>query len=328
MSQDAFGPEDHCLGLMVVNNLPPEYQQLRVRLLRLASTYAALPETVKDRHIDAVSRYSFGWSHGKERMNDGRPDNSKGSYYANPVLDSPCGDKTGDAEHDAKQHELESMFPEYCRDNIWPTAEELEGFEQAFKDLGRYVVEVGKLVAKPCDAYGKKIFMDIITQSKTTKARLLHYFPQAPSDDADDGPMDSWCGWHLDHGSLTGLTSAMYLDETVPEAERTEILCPDPDAGLYIRNRGQQVVKVSIPRNALAFQTGEALELTTRGNLKATPHCVRGARAGKYATTGLLARNTFAVFMQPCLETVVTQDGKNFGEWTKQVLDRYYEKEK
>ncbi|KAG0229181.1 hypothetical protein BGW41_003167 [Actinomortierella wolfii] len=332
--RDAFGPEDHCLGLLVVNNLPPEYQQLRVRLLRFASTYAALPDSIKDRHTDASSRYSFGWSHGKERMNDGRPDISKGSYYANPVLDSPCGAETGNAEHDEKQRKLKSQFPEYCRDNIWPTAEELEGFEQAFKDLGRYIVEVGKLVAKPCDAYvhsrlpsySPTHLQDIITQSKTTKARLLHYFPQEASDDADNGPMDSWCGWHLDHGSLTGLTSAMYLDEAVPEAERTEIPCPDPDAGLYIRNRGQQVVKVSIPRNALAFQTGEALELTTRGNLKATPHCVRGARAEMYSK-GLLARNTFAVFMQPGLETIVTKDGKNFGEWTKQVLDRYYEKE-
>lgn len=32
---------------------------------------------------------------------------------------------------------------------------------------------------------------------------------------------------------------------------------PDPDAGLYIRARSGQMVKVIIPKNCLAFQTGE-----------------------------------------------------------------------
>lgn len=170
---------------------------------------------------------------------------------------------------------------------------------------------------------------DVIRESKTTKARLLHYYPQTGSlegEKRDD--MDSWCGWHLDHGSLTGLTSAMFIEESEPGLN--EVKCPDAEAGLYIRNRGQEVVKASIPRDNIAFQTGEALQLATRGLLAATPHCVRGATAPeedptRYAT---LARNTFAVFMQPSLETVVTEDGRNFGEWTKEVLDRYYDKEK
>lgn len=169
---------------------------------------------------------------------------------------------------------------------------------------------------------------DVIRESKTTKARLLHYYPQTGSlegEKRDD--MDSWCGWHLDHGSLTGLTSAMFIEESEPSLK--EVKCPDAEAGLYIRNRGQEVVKASIPRDHIAFQTGEALQLATRGLLAATPHCVRGATAPeedptRYAT---LARNTFAVFMQPSLETVVTEDGRNFGEWTKEVLDRYYDKE-
>jgi hypothetical protein len=32
---------------------------------------------------------------------------------------------------------------------------------------------------------------------------------------------------------------------------------PDPDAGLYIRARSGRIVKVAIPKNCLAFQTGE-----------------------------------------------------------------------
>jgi hypothetical protein len=41
---------------------------------------------------------------------------------------------------------------------------------------------------------------------------------------------------------------------------------PDPDAGLYIKDRGGGVVKVGIPKDCLAFQTGEgAFLLPGRG---------------------------------------------------------------
>jgi len=60
------------LGLLLVNNLPPNYLALRERLLRLASVFAALPEEVKEKTVHADSRYSFGWSCGKEIMN-GKP---------------------------------------------------------------------------------------------------------------------------------------------------------------------------------------------------------------------------------------------------------------
>ncbi|KAG0356185.1 hypothetical protein BGZ54_000817, partial [Gamsiella multidivaricata] len=249
---------------------------------------------------------------------------SKGSYYANPLMDEPESSPI-----------LQSQFPEYCHPNVWPK-DSLPELEEAFKALGQFVVKIGSEVAKKCDAFvhsklptfSPTHLQDVIRTSKTTKARLLHYYPQSGALEGENREdMDSWCGWHLDHGSLTGLTSAMYVDESKSELE--EVNCPDKDAGLYIRNRGQQVVKASIPRDHLAFQTGEALQLATRGLLAATPHCVRGATPPeedpkRYAT---LARNTFAVFMQPSLETVVTEDGRNFGEWTKEVLDRYYDKE-
>ena len=68
--------------------------------------------------------------------------------------------------------------------------------------------------------------------------RLLHYFaPTAAGADAGAaaGAADraqNWCGWHYDNGSLTGLTSAMYLDAAGQPAA-----CPDPQAGLHIRDR-------------------------------------------------------------------------------------------
>ena len=74
-------------------------------------------------------------------------DTLKGSYYANPVVDKPTVPLT-----------LREAYPEYYGENICEIAlvqiatksrslshtgpsndvKEVEGFEQAFKDLGRY----------------------------------------------------------------------------------------------------------------------------------------------------------------------------------------------
>ena len=48
--------------------------------------------------------------------------------------------------------ELIKKFPSFLEPNIWPT-EDLPGFEPAFKDLGRLVVDVGRMIAKQCDDY-------------------------------------------------------------------------------------------------------------------------------------------------------------------------------
>lgn len=70
--EKAFGAHDSCLGLLLVKNLPSDYLAKRERLLRLASVFAALPEELKEKTVHADSRYSFGWSCGKEIMN-GKP---------------------------------------------------------------------------------------------------------------------------------------------------------------------------------------------------------------------------------------------------------------
>lgn len=65
---------------------------------------------------------------------------------------------------------------------------------------------------------------------------------------------------------------------------------PEPEAGLFIQDRTGQTVKVSIPEDCLAFQTGEALQRITRGEFKAVPHLVRGSKKEG------VARSTLAVF--------------------------------
>ncbi|KIM85437.1 hypothetical protein PILCRDRAFT_817457 [Piloderma croceum F 1598] len=318
--EQAFGSDPKSLGIIVVRDLPPAYAGYRERLLTLAYKFAALDENTREQYADPATKYSFGWSHGKEIMN-GKPDTLKGSYYANinPVIDT--FDVSSGQRND---------YPEYYGKNIWPKKDEkgVEGFEEAFKNLGSFVFKVGCELAAACQPFVSQHLTDssislpeIISTSQTTKARLLHYFP--PSEEnalpSADEPVDSWCGFHLDHSLLTGLCSAMYLRKEDSSAP-TVVSSPSSATGLYIRTRGGGLTKVSIPSDALAFQTGEALELVTAGKLQATPHCVRvGAGKG----TEKVSRETFALFMQPDTDQRIAPS-ETFGQFSKRIFANHY----
>ncbi len=274
------------IGLLTVSGVPG-LLEARANLLPLGRRFALLDKSVKDKYEDPSSYYSFGWSHGKEKL-EGKPDTSKGSYYANPQYDRPVEDE-----------EIIKKWPGFASPNIWPTAE-IPEFETAFKALGQLIVSVGQLVADQCDVYVKKQLPSyatgrlgrIIKTSPSCKARLLHYFPAAAPSEKDgeskDADFSSWCGWHNDHGSLTGLTSAMYFDEEGIEASNG-----DPTAGLYIRGRHGQLIKAGFGADRLAFQIGETAQIHSGGVLQATPHAVRGSSDPR------ICRDTFAVFMEP-----------------------------
>jgi hypothetical protein len=101
----------------------------------------------------------------------------------------------------------------------------------------------------------------------------------------------------------------------LPELE----VSPDPAAGLYIKSRSGETVQVKIPRDCIAFQTGEALERITAGRFKAVPHFVRGARSAM--SEGRIARNTLAVFTQPNLGELVDKEQQiTFGEFARGVV--------
>ena len=176
----------------------------------------------------------------------------------------------------------------------------------------------------------------------TTKARLLHYFPppsissKSPLSDTSDVTIenkednDSWCATHVDHGCLTGLTSALYIDETnpFPPFSSSSPLpslpsSPSPSAGLYIHSRTGTTTKINIPADCLAFQTGEALEVITRGKFRAVPHFVKGPRPDGSGERRV-ARNTLAVFTQPNLGEVVDREaGTLFGDFARGVVGRH-----
>jgi len=335
--EEAFGFNG--LGLLTVRGVP-DLTALRSVILPLTQKFATLPDEIKDKTAHKDSMYSFGWSHGREFL-EGKPDFSKGSYYNNPVYNRPFEDE-----------ELIKKYPSFCHPNIWP--EEMPELEPAFLNMGRLVVEVGTLLARHVDRYvssqlstyepGK--LENIIKTSKTAKGRLLHYFPLKDSDSADEGNLDfsSWCGWHNDHGSLTGLVPPMHFDE-----EGKEVPNPDPTSGLYIKSRSGAVVKAPIPSDYLGFQIGETACIHSGGHLQATPHAVRGAVGPK--SRGV-SRETMAVFMEPmwdypmsipqgATEETVTRGSvhlprgvpalatrwkpsQNFGEFTTQTLSSYY----
>ena len=276
------------------------------------------------------------------------------AFYQHPSLQGADGDK-------------HPGFEEYTAPNVWPAERDIPNFKPAAEELITLVIDVAVLVARACDRYAIEEVADytpgylehVVKTSTTTKARLLHYFPTEPKetvatsnngqilnghletlnpakedeDAASSGDGDDWCATHLDHGCLTGLTSAMFIDEpstsTPPSSAGlepsdpplTEIPSPSPQAGLYIRSRQHDTVKVNIPHDALAFQTGEALELITRGKFRAVPHFVRGAAGARVGQR--VARNTLAVFTQPNLDEVVDAVGKiTFGEFARGVVRR------
>jgi len=300
--QEAYGPDG--LGIMAVENVPGLMEK-RAELLPLATKLANLPDESLRRLEDPESHHSFGWSHGKEMLEGGVPDTMKGSFYANPHQDQGTDDP-----------EQARMYPSNCRPNIWPR-DELPELEPAIKGLGQLVLDVGMALGHHCDTYVHRKLTEegvAVPEYKTiagdvrySKGRLLHFFPQAPGGgedntaaaaaaeaDEDDGAepnYSSWCGWHKDHGLLTGLVSGMYTD-----GAGNPVPCPDPRAGLYIRTRSGEVVHGELPADCLAFQVGEVIQLWSGGHLQATPHCVKQAAGPAAAGLGC---NYFVHFMNP-----------------------------
>jgi len=326
--EQAFGFEG--LGLILIKGVP-EYPTLRQTLLPLGTAFAKLPDTIKEKYVQEKSHYSYGWSHGKEQLKAGIPDIYKGSYYNNPQFDIPTEDP-----------ERIATAPEVCCPNVWPTKEDFPLLEPAFKNLGQLIVNVGLLLAHHCDKYtieklGDKFkknnyLENVIKSSRSTKARLLHYFEIADATTISNTDTDNWCGWHNDHDSLTGLCSAMYQDVRTGSI----ISSPDPDAGLYARTRTGGVVQVKIPEDCLAFQIGESSQIVTGGLLRATPHAVKALNPPHSAH---VARDTFAVFMQPNFDHVILppegidvnsvavgqyKEGMDFGAFGKATIDYYY----
>lgn len=321
--EEAFGPEG--LGVISISDVP-EFSFLRRNLLHLSPILASLPDDVKVSLEDPVSRYSFGWFHGNEKLESAKLDAFKGCFSANPIIDVPTTDVS-----------LMQRYSSFCRPNKWPTTA-LPELEVAFKALGQLILDVGLMVACHCDKYVLKAadldeddsLEKLIKHSRCHKARLLYYFPKHRSQCADDNnTISSWAGWHTDFGCLTGLTCGMF------SRNAEEIACPDSVAGLYVKAQNNEVVRVAIGEDELAYQIGETAEILSGHRLCATPHCVRAPSMDKAIG---VARSTFVMFMQPNWDKnlrlpsesghhpeAITQSATiTFGDYSNKVLSKYY----
>ncbi|EME84217.1 uncharacterized protein MYCFIDRAFT_152467 [Pseudocercospora fijiensis CIRAD86] len=336
--EQAFGPSS--LGIILVSDLPPKYLSLRKKLLSYSSYLANLPASELQKVEIPSARYNIGWSCGKETLSNGKFDTLKGSYYVQPIHNAELEEKA--------RREYGEKIPDMTTANVWPDEAVLPGFEQVMMEVCELIVDVAGYVARSCDRYGKEklegyregTLEEIVRGSVSTKARLLHYFPPPEGDGEEEeeekNDDDDWCGTHHDLGALTGLTSNMYVDEhanppyakpdgngaLLPDLPELETH-PDSQAGLWIKDRSGKATQVHIPRDCLAFQTGEALQMITRGKFRAVPHFVRGSssRAGG----GRIARNTLAVFTQPNLWEVVDEEtGLDFAGLCGQIFSKTY----
>ncbi|KAI0126401.1 hypothetical protein BJ170DRAFT_670775 [Xylariales sp. AK1849] len=330
--QEAFGPES--LGILVVKDVPQEFARLRHQLLSYASYMGNLDKADFDHFTNETAKYLVGWSLGQEQLKNGGADDLKGSFYANCAF---YVEPSREAAIPTGQFTLKD-FPEYLAPNSWPPTEMLPGFKPTMEQLCSVIIDTAVLVARACDrfaekeidGYPKAYLEHVVKSSSTTKARLLHYYPMTEEVMARGDEEDNWCSLHKDHGCLTGLTSAMFVDEDKVNAKVPNFQgkvpgslatldelshSPDPQAGLWIKSRKGEQVQVKIPRDCIAFQTGEALEKITRGKFKAVEHSVRGAYAKG------VARNTLAVFTQPNLEDEVDLDQHiMFGEFARGII--------
>lgn len=225
--------------------------------------------------------------------------------------------------------------------------------------------EVVTLLAKHIDAmaesrvkgYSKCLLYNAMKDTEKAKGRLLYYYPLEEKESNDDSKAsaakeDNWIGWHNDSGFLTSLAGDLYIDDTTGQPlPASEI---DPEAGLYITDRSGESIHVTIPQDCMAVQIGECVQILTGGVVIATPHCVRGPRAGwnpnsssKVARIAcpcfIDSKPTFPLTMPdgcsredvsqagpgkgkvPPLEERWVEDGQTFGDFLQTSFQKYYD---
>jgi isopenicillin N synthase-like dioxygenase len=236
--EQAYGASGS-LGVLAIRNVPG-FVSAKSEFLPMAHAIAHLPaDYLEDNLTDASSMFNAGWSHGKEKLGD-----KPGSFYFNPLTDRPGTEQ--------ERADFPASYP--C--NVWPDS--IPGFEAKAKHIGSLMKDVVVHLAKHLDAfaleknpeYPADILYNALRESEKAKARLLYYFPLDPNDSSspDEPPSeDSWIGWHNDSGFLTALAGDMYVNDETGE----EIEAPDPNAGLYVVDRNDAVIQVSIPPDCM-----------------------------------------------------------------------------
>ena len=260
----------------------PKYDENRLALLNLAKKLIALPPESKAEMTRRNDLDIVGWRESNNNPND-LLDYLKGSFYANPEIDSPVN-------------------PGDWADNIWPKKSFPE-LEPAFKTLGQQIIHVSALVSQQIDQmislrskfYKPNTINDITSTHKNHISRLIYYYPQNEA-------KNEWVSWHKDFTTLTALTTSIYLNHLTGEIFSDKEL-ESSNVGLFVMNRNREIVKIRVEPDTLLLQVGEVAQILSGGILEATPHGVLNDGLQKN-----ISRVTFAVFMQPKGDYVIDCD--------------------
>ncbi|KAL3917478.1 MAG: hypothetical protein SGILL_004694 [Bacillariaceae sp.] len=214
--------------------------------------------------------------------------------------------------------------------------------------IGTLMKEVAVILSKHIDdytcavnpSYQANTLYNALKDTEKAKGRLLYYYPLGGGEEKKDenAAEDSWIGWHNDSGFLTCLSGGIFLQPDGTILDKS----PSEEAGLYVVNRQDEVLRVKLPADCMGIQIGECTQILTGGAVVATPHCVRGAPGiartslacfidtpPAYpltsppggATTDLLAKSSSRV---PPLAKRWT-DGMAFGDFLGKTFEMYYE---
>ena len=169
-----------------------------------------------------------------------------------------------------------------------------------------------------------------MTHSKNNKQKKNPEGPKVDSSGAaaaavtgNDNNSPLWCGFHNDHGTITGLFPAQLFNATdtpsmsssspspsspTPTRDRgaddsgtnawaSPLHCTSSSAGLHVACDGVTPRRVVFPADAVAFQIGETAQIVTGGFFRATAHGVRAPRSSRRKTQA--SRVAMAMFMKP-----------------------------
>lgn len=204
--------------------------------------------------------------------------------------------------------------PTFYTPNLWPDAE-LPQLRLGCRGAAPFLVDVGRQLALALDrrcaaafeGYRSDTLASLVKSADACnhKCRLICYH-EYETEDQRRTQKGMWAPPHKDTGLFTALVPGVFLSSVPklsPEPDDStacQLLeeCPDPEVGLYVRDRSGRIVKVTAPPGSgecLFIQVGEALQIVSGGLYHATEHCVRGPPRAKAG----YVRASLAVFFQP-----------------------------
>lgn len=282
-------------GIVGIQHVP-EFENTTRLFVNAAREFSALPDEIKQRYApDRDAGDTEGYELGAE-------------WFKN---------QDGVWQIDDRKASFYAFVPDRSC-NKWPKEVDLR---TPYLRLGELIFKTGKLLLT---AMGLNDSIGLNDNLIIGYGRMLHYHKENDSTNANP----DWCGGHLDHGILTGLVPAYYFRDGI-EVEEPE------EAGLYIvPTDGDEFKKIhASDKSILLFQAGEAGQLISNDQIKATKHIVKKAKGG-------IERFTFALFYNADKEflinstSILTKDARylqnmskdgsiSYEKWEKASYERY-----